>query len=104
MPFVRDGKLSWSILKPSALSMMLEFRRALQHALPLVEAADASVTVEQFTESLNLSRPFKEEFFYPLLQAIWCVEMDELKRFAAYNALKYLVLRETKRFAQFSTE
>jgi len=104
MPFVRHGSLSWSILKPTALSRMLELRRVLKHAKPLVDAADASTTLEEFVETLNLSREFKDEFFYPLLLAGWCVEIEELKRFAAYNALKYVVMRETQGLSQFSTE
>src|SRR5262249_56867647 len=68
---------------------------------PLIAAADTSIPVEQFVEGLNLSRSFKDEFFYPLLLAAWCVEMDEFKQFAAYDALKYAVLRETGRFSTF---
>jgi predicted NAD/FAD-binding protein len=104
MPFMRDGKVNWSLLRPAALSTMLEFRRVLQCAKPLVEAADTSMTLEEFTESLKLSRRFKDEFFYPLLLATWCVEMEDLKQFAAYNALKYVVMRETEGLSQFSTE
>src|SRR5215813_12185176 len=84
MPFIRDGKVCWSILKPGTLSTMLQFRRALQCARPLIAAANTSITIEQFTEGLNLSRSFKDEFFYPLLLSIWCVETDEFKQFAAY--------------------
>jgi uncharacterized protein len=104
MPFMRDGKVSWPMLKPAAFATMMEFRRVLQYAKPLVEAADASVTIEQFIEDLKLSRTFKDAFFYPLMLATWCVEMEELKQFAAYNALKYVVMRETRRLSQFSNE
>jgi len=101
MPFVRGGRVCWSIFRPDRLSTMLQFRRALRRARPLIAAADTSITVEQFVEGLNLSRSFKDEFFYPLLLAAWCVEMDEFKQFAAYDALKYAVLRETGRFSTF---
>jgi predicted NAD/FAD-binding protein len=101
MPFIRDGKVRWSIFRPARLSTMLQFQRALQCARPLIAAADTSITVEQFVEGLKLGRSFKDEFFYPLLLAAWCVEMDEFKQFAAYDALKYAVLREKGRFSTF---
>ncbi|HKE03614.1 MAG TPA: FAD-dependent oxidoreductase, partial [Blastocatellia bacterium] len=56
MPFVRGGRVCWSIFRPDRLSTMLQFRRALRRARPLIAAADTSITVEQFVEGLNLSR------------------------------------------------
>ncbi|MCI0389641.1 MAG: hypothetical protein MOB07_12890 [Acidobacteria bacterium] len=79
MPFIRDGKVCWSIFRPDRLSKMLQFQRALQCAEPLIATADTSITVEQFVEGLKLSRSFKDDFFYPLLLAAWRLEMDEFK-------------------------
>jgi predicted NAD/FAD-binding protein len=105
MPLIKDGGLNWSIFKPHQLSTMLQFQQALNCAKPIVESANTTITLEQFVESLKLSRSFKDNFFYPLLLAGWCMEMDEFKQFAAYNMLKYVVRRDTGRFSAFySTE
>src|SRR5436189_738979 len=88
MPALRNGGVCWPLFKPHSISKMLQFQRALQLGKALVKASDSSVTVEQFTEGLPLSRSFKDEFCYPMLQAIWGVNRQEVKSFSAYNALK----------------
>jgi predicted NAD/FAD-binding protein len=100
MPAIRDGGVCWSALKPRTVSHMVQFQRALRLAEPLVKSADTSVTIERFTESLRLSRGFKDDFFYPILFAIWCAGIDEFKTFAAYNALKYYVRCEVGKFSK----
>jgi predicted NAD/FAD-binding protein len=101
MPAVRDGGVCWPVLKPDSLSQLLQFQHALRCAVPLIESGDTSITIERFTEDLKLSRHFKDEFFYPLLFAIWCAGEDDFRSFAAYNALKYYVRCEAGKFSQF---
>ncbi len=101
MPFIRNRKICRSMFRPEWLLTMLRFQRALRCAAPIIDAADTSITVERFVEGLRLSRSFKDEFFYPLLLGGWCAEMDEFKQFAAYDALKYAVMRETGKFSVF---
>jgi predicted NAD/FAD-binding protein len=105
MPLVRNGGVNWSTFKPRQLFTMLWFRRALRRAESLIRSGDTSITLEEFVEGLNLNRPFKDKFLYPLLLAGWCIEIEDFKRLAAYNVLKYLVWREVGRFSQtYSTE
>lgn len=105
MPMIRNNRLNWSTFKPHNLSTMMRLQRVLRRARPIIETGDKSITLEQFIEKLNVSRSFKEDFFYPLMLAGWCMEMEEFKQFSAYNVLKYVVLREAGRFSQFySTE
>jgi predicted NAD/FAD-binding protein len=101
MPAVRDGGVCWPVFKPRSLSHLLQFKHALRTAVPLVESADTSITIERFTESLKVSRRFKDEFFYPILFAIWCAGEDDFKNFSAYNGLKYYVRCEVGRFSEF---
>lgn len=101
MPLMRDGALCWQLFKPHVLSKMVQFQRALQLAKPLVDASDSSVTVEEFIESLRLDRSFKDEFCYPMLQAIWGVDRQDMRHFSAYNGLKYYVRCDAGKFSQF---
>jgi uncharacterized protein len=101
MPALRDGRVCWPLFKPHALSRMVQFQRALQYAKPLVAAADSSITVDRFIAELRLSPTFKDEFCYPMIQAIWGVKRQDVKRFSAYNALKYYVLCDAGKFSQF---
>lgn len=98
MPPIRGGKLHWSTFTPRQLSTMLTFRRLLRRATQLVASGDTSTTVEQFVEGEGGSRSFKDDFFYPLMLAGWCMDGDEFRRFAAYDPLKYAVMREPGRF------
>ncbi|HEY2382566.1 MAG TPA: FAD-dependent oxidoreductase [Terriglobia bacterium] len=101
MPAVRDGGVCWPVFRPRVLPKLLQFRYALLRAMPMIEAQDTSITIERFTESLKVSRSFKDEFFYPLLFAIWCAGEDDFKTFAAYNGLKYYACCEAGRFSKF---
>jgi uncharacterized protein len=101
MPAVRDGRICWPLFKPHALSRMIQFQRALQSAKTLVDAFDSSVTVEQFIGGLRSGRSFKDEFCYPMLQAIWGVGRYDVKHYSAYNALKYYVQCDAGKLSQF---
>jgi uncharacterized protein len=101
MPLMRDGAICWPLLKPHVLSQMVQFQRVLQLAKPVVDACDSAITVEQFIEGAGLNRSFKDDFCYPMLQAIWGVSRQDMSRFSAYNALKYYVCSDAGKFTQF---
>ena len=100
MPLIRGARVQWSMLAPGRISTLLLFRRLLRRAAPLVAGRDASTTVEQFVESLDGSRAFKDGFVYPLLLAGWGMDLKEFRQIAAYDPLKYLVMRESGRFGR----
>lgn len=97
MPPIRGAKLRWSTFTPRQVSTMLQFRRALRRAAQLVESGDTSTTVAQFVEGQGCSRSFKDDFFYPLMLAGWCMDGEEFRQLAAYDPLKYAVMREPGR-------
>ena len=101
MPLIRNGGIEWSLCRPDALSKMLKFNSALKRAKPIIEGRDTSITLEQFTKDLKLGPSFISEFCEPMFMAIWSADIDDYRRFAAYNALKYYVLCEAGRFTQF---
>ncbi len=100
MPLVRGARVHWSMLAPRHVSTLLRFGRLLRSAVRLVAARDTSTTVEQFVESLAGNRAFRDAFVYPLLLAGWGMDLKEFRQIAAYDPLKYLVLRESGGFGR----
>ncbi len=89
MPPFNSVGIVWSALRPYQIANLLQLLLTMRIARHLMDSRDTSITIEKFIESLPVLRGFKDHFLYPFLQAQWCVELDEFKQFAAYNALKY---------------
>lgn len=89
-PYNRE-RVVWSAYHPSALWDLLLFQRVIARSIPLIDAADPFITLEDYLRTLRLPERFTREFLYPFLLAEWCVELDEFRTFSAYNALKYVV-------------
>ncbi|MBA3872777.1 MAG: FAD-dependent oxidoreductase [Anaerolineae bacterium] len=89
MPPFNSGGIVWSALKPYQICNLIQLQLALTFARRLMDDRDTSITIEKYIERLPVLQSFKTHFLYPFLQAQWCVELDEFKQFAAYNALKY---------------
>lgn len=77
-------------LSLDALGKMIRFRGFLSGAVDFLERHDTSVTIAEYIDRQRLPKAFVDDFLYPLLLSFWCVELDDFKRFAAYNALYYL--------------
>ncbi len=92
MPPFNEKGIIWSALKPYQLWNLIQLRWALSRARKLIDERNTTITVEQYLETLPGTRAFKEQFLFPFLLAQWCVEPEEFKQFAAYNALKYSTL------------
>ena len=93
LPPVRNGRILPAMFTPYQLSVMLQLGWVLHSAKPLMERHDTSLTLHQFLAGMRLTRSFKDNVLYPLLQASWCVELDELNDFIAYDVLRYIYLR-----------
>ena len=89
MPPFNSAGIVWSALKPYQVCNLVQLQLALTFARRLMDDRDTSITIEKYIERLPVLQSFKDHFLYPFLQAQWCVERDEFKQFAAYNALKY---------------
>jgi predicted NAD/FAD-binding protein len=102
LPPVRNGTIMWSAFKPWPLSQMVQLHQTLRRAAPLVEAADWSITIEQFIDRLPLTQAFKDNFLFPFLLVGWGCRPDEFKRFSAYDVLKYHVTHLSSGFSALS--
>jgi predicted NAD/FAD-binding protein len=90
LPPSRDGRPVWSSLRPSDVTDMLRFRRFLAGIPAFLARHDRSMTIAQYLEREHVPSSFADRLLYPLLLSFWCVELDDFKGFAAYNALYYL--------------
>lgn len=102
VPPYNRGKIIPSAYHPRALADLLRFQRVIARSVPLIEATNPFITLEDYLHTLNLPEQFKTSFLYPFLLAGWCVELDEFKTFSAYNALKYVVMSRLTGFPAVS--
>lgn len=90
MPPFRRGRPVWASLTPRALVHLVRFRRFLSRLPAFLAEHDTTVTIAEYVERCRLPKAFVDDFLFPLLLAFWCVDLDDFRRFAAYNALYYL--------------
>ncbi|MEU1971953.1 FAD-dependent oxidoreductase [Microbacterium sp. NPDC019599] len=90
LPPWRGGRIVWPSVTPSAIHDLVCFRRLLSGIPDFLGRRDTTVTTEEYIASQRLPARFVDRFLYPLLLALWCVEPQQLKGFAAYNTLFYL--------------
>jgi predicted NAD/FAD-binding protein len=90
LPPARAGWPVWSALTPSGVVTMLQFRSFLTKLPAFLAQHDRTLTIGEYLEQQRLPKPFVDGFLYPLLLSFWCVELDDFRGFAAYNALFYL--------------
>ncbi len=91
MPPIVDGEVEWGSFMPHNLLNMAEMAILLDHAEDLIAKRDLRPTLKQYADTLWLTKCFKKNFLYPFLAANWGVTVADIKEFAAYDALKYLV-------------
>lgn len=89
LPPLHDGKIEWGSFSPHHIVTMVEFNHLLDSVVDIIDHRDVGITLENFVEDLWLTRGFKDEFLYPFLAANWGVTVPVIKRFSAYDALKY---------------
>uniref|UniRef100_UPI002931DE03 FAD-dependent oxidoreductase n=1 Tax=Enterobacter hormaechei TaxID=158836 RepID=UPI002931DE03 len=90
LPPMRGGMPAWTSLTPAALCDLIQFRRFLKPIPSWLQRHDTTITIAEYIDRQRLSRRFTDGFLYPLLLALWCVEPEEFRGFAAYNTLFYL--------------
>lgn len=100
-PYNRE-RLVWRAFHPCAIADLLLLQWVIARSAQLIEAADPFLTLEDYLHTLRLPERFKANFLYPFLLAQWCVELEELRTFSAYNALKYTVMSRPTGFPPIS--
>ena len=89
-PISKDRWALGSLLKPYNLITILRLKYVFEKAKKYVGSTNAkdeveiSRTLESFTDTLSLSRKYKNQFLYPFLASGWGVSREEIKKFSAY--------------------
>ncbi|GAA1919365.1 FAD-dependent oxidoreductase [Microbacterium aoyamense] len=90
LPPWRDGRPVGESLTPAAIVDLVRFRRFLSGIPAFLARHDTSITIDEYIRDRRMPASFVDRFLYPLLLALWCLELEEFRGFSAYNALYYL--------------
>jgi predicted NAD/FAD-binding protein len=91
LPPYHDGTIEWKSLTPGNLYRSVQLKIVIDSGRKLLETHDTTPTLQQFVDTLTISKGFKTSFLYPLLAAAWGVSPNDVQDAAAYNTLKYIV-------------
>lgn len=94
LPPIRDGRIHFAALTPRHIRDMLAFSRHLSAARPIMDARDATVTLEAFMAARRTDPGFAERFLIPFLQAGWGVSAETIRTFMVYDILRYAYLNK----------
>lgn len=88
IPPRRHNKLVWSTLSPWTLWHLVQMWYFMHRGQHIVDTHNTQVTVQEYADSLWLTRAFKHEFLYPFSAAGWSVSPEEIQHFSAYTLLR----------------
>ncbi|MDR3647189.1 MAG: FAD-dependent oxidoreductase [Candidatus Babeliales bacterium] len=91
LPPFHNGMVYWKSLTPKNISRMLQFLYFINRGKQVIESENLDITLEQFADSLYLTKSFKNEFLYPLLVAGWGQNINDFKKSSAYDILYWSV-------------
>ncbi len=91
LPPIHDGIINWSSFTPKDIIEEIQLDIVIHEGRQLIQNQDVGITLEDFLDGLILTDGFKNGFLYPFLASNWGVPISEIKTFAAYNTLKYIV-------------
>lgn len=90
LPPIVEGKMNYGVFWPSTLIDLVQMKIMLQQGKKIVKNRDTSITFEEFGNSCFLSQTFCDEFLYPFFAGTWMVSVESIKKFAAYDLLRWM--------------
>lgn len=90
LPPIHNGTFAWHALRPHNLLTLLQFNYFMLKAKKIIKTHNDAIGLEQFADTLMLSKRFKNNFLYPFLGAGWGASLDDFKTFAAYDIAKWI--------------
>ncbi len=79
LPPFHNNKIYWQSLKPKNISRMLQFLYFIKRGKSIIEKENLDITLQEFSDSLYLTKSFKDDFLYPLLVAGWGQNISDFK-------------------------
>jgi predicted NAD/FAD-binding protein len=83
-----------TLLGKGAISAMLNLRKVLAAAEPLVAGGDWSTTFGDFVARLDLPRTFTDELLLPFFASNWGLRTDEISALSARAVLSYATMHQ----------
>ena len=82
-------RIIWRSLLPRPLCILLQFKYFLIRGSVIVKSKNAAISMQEFADSIALSKRFKNDFLYPFYAGSWGTEINDIKTFSAYDILKW---------------
>ncbi len=95
LPPFHNGKIEWESV--GDVFDLLQFSYVIEEGKRLVEIGDSGISFGDFVDGLHLTKGFKRDFLIPFLAAGWGVSAEQIRDFAAFDALKYVILGEQEK-------
>ena len=89
LPPLLDHKRILKAFKPSCVATLAQFHYFLVAGKRLLTTQNTSISLEEFTQKLPLTRCFKEDFIYPFFAGSWGACVEDMKSFAAADILTW---------------
>ena len=91
LPPIHDGQIAWHTLTAHSIFDLIQFNHFINNGYTIIDMKDFGITLEEYTDELNLSEPFKNHFIYPFFAASWGASPQDIKKYAAYDILKWVI-------------
>lgn len=91
LPPIFEGHVSWHSLHPQNIVELVQLKHFIDSGQTILDTHDTGITLEEYANTLTLTDDFKNNFLYPLLTSGWGVTPQEIKSFAAYDILMWMI-------------
>ncbi len=98
LPPIHNKTISWQSLKPHAIFDLTQLSHFINAGKNIIEMQDYDISLSDFADTLMLTQEFKDHFLYPFFAASWGTSSEEIKKFAAYDILKWALINEPANF------
>jgi len=90
LPPVHDGIIEWKSLTPYNINRSLQLASVIAKGRDILASNNTDISLQQFVDTLKISKDFKNNFFYPFVASQWAVSINDIQEFSAYDTLKYM--------------
>ena len=91
LPPIHDGQISWHSLTAHTIFDLVQFKHFIDNGHTIIGMKDTGITLEEYSDELNLTHSFKNDFIYPFFAASWGCTPEEAKKYAAYDVLEWMI-------------
>lgn len=101
LPPAGVGPLLRTVLNLPLLKELVQINRAINAAVPLVDAHDRGMSWGEFLRRQRFSEPFCREVLTPMVAGAWGGPYERVAEFSAYTLMKYFVFHRPSGLAEY---